>query len=139
MRKSKEDMPRYKIAQNEQYFDSLIDLLQYDPEVAHKARDIIMNLATQPFLYSVVSKLEFTSQDGKVMDNQDEPASPSKFDWSSIFDSDNVNKLLYTLEIISAILVGYSDSEKTREEIIASMVMWLQRFLELRGLQELQR
>lgn len=67
-------------------------------------------------MYSVVSKLEFASSEN--MDTGDEPASPSKFDWSTIFDSDNVNKMLYTLEIISAILVGYSDSEKTREEII---------------------
>lgn len=115
-------MPRYRVAQNEHYFDSLIDMLQFDPEVAHRAREVIITLATQPFLYSVVSKLEFTTSEGNVIGNDDEPASPSKFDWSSIFDSDNVNKMLYTLEIISAILVGYSDSEVTKQEIIENMV-----------------
>ena len=139
IRRSKEDMPRYKCALNEKYFDSLIDLLQYDPEVASRAREVIVTLATQPFLYSVVSKLEFTTSEGKVMEDEAEPASPSKVDWSSIFDSDNVNKMLYSLEIVSAILVGYTDTEKTPSEIVESMVSWVRRFLDLRGLQEIQR
>lgn len=46
IRKSKEDMPRYKVSQNEHYFDSLIDMLQFDPEVAHRAREVIVTLAT---------------------------------------------------------------------------------------------
>ena len=89
-------------------------MLQFDPEVAQRTREVIVTLATQPFLYSVVSKLEFTTSNNNGVANGDEPASPSKFDWSSIFDSDNVNKMLYTLEIISAILVGYNDSELTK-------------------------
>lgn len=139
LRKSKEEMPRYKVALNEHYFDSLIELLQYDPEVASRAREVIATLATQPFLYSVVSKLEFASSENKAAKDDDEPPSPSKFDWSSIFDSDNVNKMLYSLEIVSAILVGYSDTEKSQSEIVSNMVSWVTRFIELRGLQELQR
>ena len=67
----------------------------------------------------------------------DEAPSPSKFDWSSIFDSENINKMLYSLEIISAILVGYSDAEKSEQEIVGNLVTWVQRFVELRGLQEI--
>lgn len=117
-------MPRYKVALNEDYFDSLIDLLDYDPDVANRAREVIVTLTTQPFLYSVVSKLEFTTSSGKIDDNT-EPPSPSKFDWSSIFDQDNVNKMLYSLEIISAILVGFSDTELNSDQIVQGMTTWV--------------
>lgn len=113
-------MPRYKIALNEQYFDSLIDLLEYDPEVASRAREVIVTLATQPVLLSIVSKLEFAAKPG-VRDPKsepDEPDTPSRFDWSSIFDADNVYKMLYSLEIVGAILVGYTEEEKSPTEIV---------------------
>lgn len=45
-RKSKEDMPRHKIALNEYYFDSLIELLDVDKEVAIRAQETIAALAT---------------------------------------------------------------------------------------------
>lgn len=138
-RKSKEDMPRYKIALNEQYFDSLIEFLEYDTEVASRSRETIVTLATQPVLYSIVSKLEFTAVPGARKGEPDEPDTPSRFDWSSIFDTDNVYKMLYSLEIVAAILVGYTDEEKSPTEIVSDMVAWVKRFLELRGLQELQR
>ena len=135
LRKCKEDMPRYKVACNDYYFDSLIDFLQYDTCVASRAREIIATLTTQPFLHSVVSKLEFSGiLDGK---KGEEPQSPSKFDWSSIFDSDNVNKMLYSLEIVTSILAGYTDREKTASEITDGLVTWVTRFIELQGLQEL--
>ena len=47
--------------------------------------------------------------------------------------------MLYSLEIVGAILVGYTDQEKADEEIVSGMVAWVKRFLELRGLEELQR
>jgi len=132
-------MPRYKIALNEHYFDSLLELLELDPEVAARARDTIATLATQPVLYSIVSKLEFASKSGGSKGGVDEPDTPSSFDWSSIFDSDNVYKMQYSLEIVAAILVGYSEEEKVPAEIVTAMAAWVKRFLELQGLQELQR
>lgn len=92
-------------------------------------------------LHSIVSKLEFTAK-ARLRDHQggpEEQLAPSTFDWSSIFDSNNVHKMLYSLEIVGAILVGYTDQEKADEEIVSDMVAWVKRFLELRGLQELQR
>lgn len=140
-RRSKEDMPRYKIALNEQYFDSLIEFLGYDVEVANRARETIATLATQPVLYSIVSKLEFAARPRRrdSVNEPGEPDTPSRFDWSSVFDTDNVYKMLYSLEIVAAILVGYTDEEKSPAELVAGMVDWVKRFLELRGLQELQR
>lgn len=139
LRASKEDMPRYKITLNEHYFDSLLELLEFDPEVATRARDAIAALATQPVLYSIVSKLEFAPAPGGNTGEADEPGTPSRFDWSSIFDSDNVYKMQYTLEIVAAILVGYAEEEKAPAVIVTDMAAWVKRFLELRGLQELQR
>lgn len=47
--------------------------------------------------------------------------------------------MLYSLEIVAAILAGYTEEEKAPPEVVADMATWVKRFLELRGLQELQR
>lgn len=49
-------------------------------------------LATNPTLYDTVYKL-------------DSEESETKFSWSKVFDSNNVHKMLYSLEIIEAILL----------------------------------
>lgn len=134
-RRGKEEMPRYKVALNEHYFDSLIDLLELDPEVASRARDTIAILATQPVLYSTVSRLEFSAK--SASSEADESGAAPGFDWSSIFDARNVHKMLYSLEIVAAILAGYTEGEHTPQEVVAAMASWVKRFLELRGLQEL--
>lgn len=109
--------------------------------MASRARETIATLATQPVLHSIVSKLEFISKPGleRKKSGLDEPDTPTRFDWSSIFDAENVEKMLYSLEIVGAILVGYTDEEKSPTEIVSDMVAWIKRFFELRGLQELQR
>jgi hypothetical protein len=50
-------------------------------------------------------------------------------EWASIFDT-NEHKLLYSLEIVEAILVRDQSSKSTKD--------WLTKFIELKGFEELQ-
>lgn len=47
-----------------------------------------------------------------------------------MFDSSNVHKMLYSLEIVEAILLEEDDETRTHS--------WIKRFLDLGGFQELQ-
>jgi hypothetical protein len=51
-------------------------------------------------------------------------------DWNQIFDYNNEHKMLYSLEIIEAILV--------RDQPEKSTIEWLKKFVELKGFEELQ-
>jgi hypothetical protein len=117
VRASMLDMPRYKIAKNEKLFDSLMSLLDLQQDVSQRALELIRMLATNPILYNRVLSLK----------PQDEE---SKFSWSTIFDENNVHKVLYSLEIVEAILTSEQDDSSTHQ--------WIKRFLDLGGFQELQ-
>ena len=117
VRASMLDMPRYKIATNEKLFDSLMSLLNLQQDVSQRALELIRMLATNPILYNRVLSLK----------PQDEE---SKFSWSTIFDENNVHKVLYSLEIVEAILTSEQDDSSTHQ--------WIKRFLDLGGFQELQ-
>jgi len=116
-RAGKEEMPRYKVAMDEKWFDSLIGLLGVHDEVARVVRELIQMLATNPILHNKVLAL-------------DRSDSQKAFAWSDIFDASNVHKMLYSLEIVEAILVDDTDEQRTHA--------WVKRFLELKGLEELQ-
>ena len=78
---------------------------------------MIRMLATNPTLYQTVYQLDSENSD-------------TEFKWSKVFDSTNVHKMLYSLEIVEAILLKEEDESKTHE--------WIKRFLNLGGFQELQ-
>ena len=78
-------------------------------------------MCTNPVLHSKVLALGATADD----------ESPSRFDWTEIFDAENEHKMLYSLEIVEAILVSDHQGHKTLD--------WVKRFLQLQGLVELQK
>ena len=51
-------------------------------------------------------------------------------EWTQIFDYSNEHKMLYSLEIIEAILVRDQPQISTKD--------WIQKFIELKGFEELQ-
>jgi hypothetical protein len=57
---------------------------------------MIRMLATNPSLYDSVYKLDSGDKE-------------TEFSWNSIFDSTNVHKMLYSLEIVEAILLKEQD------------------------------
>jgi hypothetical protein len=73
-------------------------------------------LATSPILYNRVLKL-------------DEECGDKEFSWSDIFDSSNVHKMQYSLEIVESILVRDQKQKTTLD--------WVSRFLELKGFEQL--
>ena len=106
-------MPRFKIANNEKYFDALLSLLDHIKEIAKPVSDSLHILATNPILYNKVVSLEKTNDS-----------------WEGIFDSGNLHKMLYSLEIVEAILL--------RDQNEISTADWVKKFVELDGLEEFQ-
>ena len=110
LRQSTEDMPRLKFASTPAYFESLFDLMA-DTEVATACWSVLKTASTNPALYR------------KVLNLDREPG----FTWSDIFQSDNIHKMLYVLQIVEALLEesAHEDSE------------WVKRFLLIGGFQEI--
>ena len=79
-------MPRFKISENQQYFDKLMVLLDRDDSVSQTSWDLIQMLATNRIIYRRVLQL-------KTAINE----TTQKIDWSKFFDTHSVYKLLYTL------------------------------------------
>lgn len=52
-----EDMPRFRISENQEYFDKLMDLLDRSDSVAESSWDLIQMLATNRILYKRVLEL----------------------------------------------------------------------------------
>lgn len=82
VRQRLEDMPRFKVSANSNYFDTLFDIIEStDTEVASAAWSLVRTATTNPELYSKVHALD-----------QD-----PNFAWSHIFNAHNIHKMLYVL------------------------------------------
>lgn len=81
-------MPRFKIANKDDWFDIFFNLLYLGNEVSNTAWTFIKYLTTSPSLYSKILKLE---------KNED-------FKWENIFDNENIYKMLYSLQIVESLL-----------------------------------
>ena len=88
-----EDMPRFKISENQLYFDQLMTLLDRQDTVSQNSWDLIQMLATNQNLYRRVLEL------GGAVDEH-----TKKVDWAKFFDTQSDYKLLYTLQIIEAVM-----------------------------------
>lgn len=79
---------------NETNFKILMNLLDgKDPRVSEQAWDLIQMLATNQTFYKRVLKLEIAKKDGI-----------SQVDWNQFFDRSSSYRLLYTLQIVQAVL-----------------------------------
>jgi hypothetical protein len=87
-RQSKYEMPRFKIANNQTYFNLVFSLLEISGEVASQTWTLIRAMATSPKLYRRVLELN------KSVD----------FDWKEIFDSSSIYRMLYALQIVESLL-----------------------------------
>ena len=88
-RKSLELMPRYKLAANSNNFNEIFSLVEtMNPEVANSAWSLIKTISTNPNLYK------------KVLALDREP----DFKWEDIFDMQSINKMLYVLQIVEALI-----------------------------------
>lgn len=87
------DMPRFKISKNQDQFDLLISLLDRQDEASQASWDLIQMLSTNQDLYKKVLLLQ-TALD---------PATGT-INWDKFFDSQSVYRLLYTLQIVEAVM-----------------------------------
>jgi hypothetical protein len=82
-------MPRYKLAANSNNFNEIFSLVEtMNPEVANSAWSLIKTISTNPNLYK------------KVLALDREP----DFKWEDIFDMQSINKMLYVLQIVEALI-----------------------------------
>lgn len=59
LRKTLQDMPRYILSANQEYFDAFFSLIEsMNSEVSHAAWSIVKNLSTNPSLYRKVLTLD---------------------------------------------------------------------------------
>ena len=90
-RKSKMEMPRYKIAQSKQTFESIISLLDLQTEVSKEAQSLVKMICTNQELYDNILQLG-TRAEGE-----------GAFSWDMIFHED-IKMTQYSLEIIETII-----------------------------------
>lgn len=89
---TKEEMPRFTISKNIDQFNALMDLLDRNDSASQHAWDLINSLCTNEDLYREVLKLESIKR------------SDGTLDWDQFFNNDHKFKLIYTLEIIEAVM-----------------------------------
>ena len=82
-------MPRFTIAYNQEYFDDIFNFVEStDNEVSQAAWSLVRTATTNPRLYRKVIALDLDPD----------------FDWHQIFDASSIQKMLYVLQIVEALL-----------------------------------
>ena len=92
MRKGVDQMPRYKISLNRDRFNLIFKLLEYNTVVYKDARGLMLALCTNPEMFWNVLWLN------------ERPADQGKFTWEMIFNPEDINFTMYTLEIVDSII-----------------------------------
>lgn len=88
----KEEMPRYFLSTAQEHFDSLMSLLDNSAdEVATEVWQLIQMLQTNHNFYKSVLTLDLAKDDQKV-------------NWAKFFDRSHPYQLLYTLQIVQAVI-----------------------------------
>jgi len=88
------DLPRRFMSRNQAHFDQLMSLLdQQNEEVTKEAWDLVQMLATNQAFYRQVLNLDIAKQ-GAI----------GNVDWARCFDRSSSYRLLYTLQIVQAVL-----------------------------------
>jgi hypothetical protein len=89
-----ETLPRYFMPRDQGHFDCLMSLLEAgDDALAVAAWELIQMLATNAPLYKRVLKLDIAKQ-----------ANSLAVDWNKFFDRSSAYRLLYTIQIVQAVL-----------------------------------
>lgn len=94
-RKSINEMPRHKIAKDDECFNTLFSLLDLHKEVQAESQSLISMLCTKPAMF----------WDILWLDNR--PANYDPVDWRTILDDDtNMHKIHYSLSILDSYITS---------------------------------
>ena len=119
------DMPRYKIANNQKYFDTIYSLpnMLTKSDALKSANVVCSMLCTKMSIIHDVFWLN------------DRPQGKGPFKWDMIF-SDDIHATMYTLEIINSILKNDSTmaDDPSYEEVFLNKEDWIERFLKQGGI-----
>jgi ubiquitin carboxyl-terminal hydrolase 34 len=99
-----EELPRHIMAREEAHFETLMKLLEAggDKELAQEAWELIQMLATNRSFYRRVLQLDIAKH-----------SESATVDWSRFFDRSSAYRLLYTVQIVQAVLEDGEDSSRT--------------------------
>jgi hypothetical protein len=93
-------LPRYILAHEQKYFDTLFSLLSRDDESSKFAWDLIQKLVTNPTYYDKIVKLNVEK------DNN------GKANWDSLIDTKSIFKLLYMFQIVESLIEEGGENDK---------------------------
>lgn len=89
-----EDLPRFFMPRDQKSFGILMELLEVgDESLAVAAWELIQMLSTNAELYKSVLTLDIAKREGSLAVN-----------WDKFFDRSSTYKLLYTIQIVQAVL-----------------------------------
>ena len=129
-RKTIYDMPRYKLSCKADYFEQFFSLVEtMNSEVSNSAWSLIKTIATNASLYRKVVALDRDPD----------------FNWDHIFDLSSINKMLYVLQIVEALIEEQSSihdqkakdtpADMTEEDLFKRD--WFERFMSRGGFQQI--
>lgn len=84
-----------------------MQLMSIGGEVSKRAAEALNSYVTNPVLFKEVLKIESDS------------SQEQEYDWGTIFDKSNVHQMIYSLEIIQALLVGQNDKDRIKKFILS--------------------
>jgi hypothetical protein len=109
------------LSNKSEYFDLLFDLLNLGVnEINVQAWNLLTQIPVNKKLYSNIKKLNINKQD----------------DWNALMDSQNMYKLLYSLQIINSLICS-PDNESIEESELQERYEWRIKFLKLGGFEHL--
>ena len=91
--RSLEELPRYKIAHTQRYFDMLFSILDRQDESSVDAWNLLKRITTNPAMLLRILNVD-----------QQKDAETGAVNWHGVISSDNVYKLLYSLEIVESFM-----------------------------------
>jgi len=97
----KTNFPRYRLSKDSEFFDSLGKILDISASVANEGYNFINMLMTNSKIYQQIVKPTVDDKTKLV-------------DWTNILDNKNINKLLYSLQIVESLI---EDIELGKENI----------------------
>lgn len=97
----KDELPRYFLSTQNEIFDEFMKIIDTAGQaVADEVWELVQMLATNEKRYKQVLKIEFGNKDGKV-------------DWAKFFDTSSAYNLLYSLQIVQAVISdGNTDNKR---------------------------
>ena len=98
---NREQMPRTRLTENQEYFDFLLSLLSRSDSVCQNTWELIQMLATNQKMYRRVLELKNAIDENTKVLN-----------WDKFFDTESAYKLLYTLQIIEAVMEEGESSKR---------------------------